>query len=219
MEARGRFGRNGNMKIIWLFVGLVALCGCPGGRVRDGVDHRPPLPPSDPGPRAEPVKESLPPIVPKDVTSSKKAEVTPPAETLPRRTIEAAVSEVNGQLQDIYFAYDRFELSPEAMSALRHDAELLAAIAREFGDVEIFVEGHCDERGSAEYNLGLGERRASRALDVLAEFSVPLARMNTISYGKERPQCGEADEGCWRLNRRAHVRVGRDSPAESRLQP
>jgi len=66
------------------------------------------------------------------------------------------------------------------------------------------VEGHCDERGSAEYNLGLGDRRAQSAKDFLVQLGVPADKLRTISYGKERPVCTEANESCWQRNRRAH---------------
>jgi peptidoglycan-associated lipoprotein len=70
------------------------------------------------------------------------------------------------------------------------------------------VEGHCDERGSAEYNLGLGDRRATSAKDFLVQLGVPADKLKTISYGKERPQCTENDESCWQKNRRAHFSAG-----------
>jgi len=129
-----------------------------------------------------------------------------PVETLPR-TLEDAVHTVNAQLQDIYFAYDRFALTPETLDALRRNAGLLRDILAEFPPVRIVVEGHCDERGSAEYNLALGDRRAASAADALAEFGLPLSRIRTVSYGKEVPQCSESAESCWRLNRRAHFAV------------
>ena len=70
------------------------------------------------------------------------------------------------------------------------------------------VEGHCDERGSAEYNLGLGEARARAAMEFLVSLGVPADRLKTISYGKERPQCTESTEECWQKNRRAHFSPG-----------
>jgi len=72
----------------------------------------------------------------------------------------------------------------------------------------VIVEGHCDERGSAEYNLALGDRRATAAKDFLVQLGVPADRLKTISYGKERPQCTEENEQCWQRNRRAHLSPG-----------
>ena len=82
------------------------------------------------------------------------------------------------------------------------------AILSDFPNASIVIEGHCDERGSAEYNLGLGDRRASAAKEFLQGLGVPADRMKTISYGKERPQCTEQDETCWQKNRRVHFVAG-----------
>jgi peptidoglycan-associated lipoprotein len=71
--------------------------------------------------------------------------------------------------------------------------------------VKIRIEGNCDERGSAEYNLALGDRRAHETQNFLGEFGVPAGQLTTISYGKERPQCNANNEECWQKNRRAHI--------------
>ena len=73
-----------------------------------------------------------------------------------------------------------------------------------FPTVRITVEGHCDERGSAEYNFALGDQRARRAADFLRELGVPEGNLRIVSYGREAPQCTDPVESCWRLNRRAH---------------
>jgi peptidoglycan-associated lipoprotein len=116
---------------------------------------------------------------------------------------------LNAMLEDVYFAYDRSEISGHAMTALQHDAGTLRLIFREFPGLKVIVGGHCDERGSAEYNLGLGERRARRAEDVLREYGVPAGAIEVVSYGKEAPQCTEPAESCWQKNRRAHMAVKR----------
>jgi peptidoglycan-associated lipoprotein len=120
---------------------------------------------------------------------------------------------VNGRLEDVFFAYDHFDLSREAVTALRRDGELLRAILRDFPELQVTVEGHCDERGSAEYNLGLGDGRATRAADFLYQLGLPRANFATVSYGKEAPQCAESTEDCWSRNRRAHF-VVRTPPTE-----
>jgi len=114
---------------------------------------------------------------------------------------------VNAKLADVLFDYDRFDLTDGAQSALRADAKLLAVMLSDFPQAKVIVEGHCDERGSAEYNLALGDRRASRASQALQELGIPAAALQTISYGKEKPQCMEPNEQCWRRNRRAHFLV------------
>jgi peptidoglycan-associated lipoprotein len=125
----------------------------------------------------------------------------------PRLTESQAIGSVNGQLEDVYFGYDHSDLSPESAAALRRDAELLRTILRDFPALQVTVEGHCDERGSAEYNLGLGDRRATSAVGYLAQFGLPAASFKPVSYGKEAPQCTESTETCWSRNRRVHFVV------------
>jgi len=108
------------------------------------------------------------------------------------------------EVQDAYFDYDKSDIRGDARDALTKDAEALKSILKDFPSATIVVEGHCDERGSAEYNLGLGDRRATSAKDFLVQLGVPADKLRTISYGKERPQCTEHNEECWQKNRRAH---------------
>jgi peptidoglycan-associated lipoprotein len=115
---------------------------------------------------------------------------------------------VQSDLQDALYDYDSNNIRDDARVALTTDADALKRILADFPTAKINVEGHCDERGSAEYNLGLGDRRATSAKDYLVQLGVPADRLMTISYGKERPVCTEADEGCWQRNRRAHFSVG-----------
>jgi peptidoglycan-associated lipoprotein len=121
--------------------------------------------------------------------------------------VTQVLPELNSQMADAFFDYDRSALRPDAISVLRQDAAILLPILAEFPQLKVMVEGHCDERGSAEYNLGLGDHRARGVVEVLQGFGVPLANVEIISYGKERPQCTEPAESCWRLNRRAHLEV------------
>ncbi len=112
------------------------------------------------------------------------------------------------QAQDAFFDYDMSEIRGDGRDALTHDAALLKQIFQQDPNFSVVVEGHCDERGSAEYNLALGDRRATAAKDFLVQLGVPADRLKTISYGKERPQCTEANEQCWQKNRRAHLSPG-----------
>lgn len=111
-------------------------------------------------------------------------------------------------VQDVYFDYDQSEVRGDSQAVLTQDATALKAVLADFPNAIIMVEGHCDERGSAEYNLGLGDRRASSAKDFLVQLGVPADRIRTISYGKERPQCTESNEQCWQKNRRVHFSPG-----------
>jgi len=102
-------------------------------------------------------------------------------------------------LTRIHFDFDRSEIKPEYESTLSDNA----AWMRAHPNTNVTVEGHCDERGSIEYNIALGDRRANSARRYLKNLGIPGDRMSTISYGKERPLCTEHDESCWWQNRRA----------------
>ncbi len=130
----------------------------------------------------------------------------PPARTGPPPTT-SLVSALESVV-DAYFDYDQSEIREDARNTLSRDSDALKKILQDFPSATIVVEGHCDERGSAEYNLGLGDRRAAAAKEFLIQLGVPAARLKTISYGKERPQCTESNEGCWQKNRRAHFAAG-----------
>ena len=109
----------------------------------------------------------------------------------------------NGLLGDVYFDFDRSDLKEDARARLTRNAEWLRA----HPEFEVTIEGHCDERGTNEYNLALGERRASAARDYLVSLGVAGTRVRTLSYGEERPQCSDGAESCWSRNRRAHFVV------------
>jgi peptidoglycan-associated lipoprotein len=125
----------------------------------------------------------------------------PPPPAAPKPTIEQRLF---SEVRDAFFDYDKSDLRSDARDALTGDASALKAILADFPNATIAIEGHCDERGSAEYNLGLGDRRSSSAKDLLVQLGVPADKLKTISYGKERPQCTESTEECWQKNRRVH---------------
>ncbi len=102
--------------------------------------------------------------------------------------------------KDVFFDFDKYDLSDAARAALDVDARLL----RDNATTRILIEGHCDERGTVEYNQALGERRANGARDYLVAAGANAAQIQTISYGKERPFCTEHDESCWARNRCSH---------------
>jgi peptidoglycan-associated lipoprotein len=125
----------------------------------------------------------------------------PPPPAVPRKTITERLST---EVQDIFYDYDKSDVREDARAQLTRNADALKSILNDFNGAVISVEGHCDERGSAEYNLGLGDRRSTSAKEFLVQLGVPADRLKTISYGKERPQCTESNESCWQKNRRAH---------------
>jgi len=122
----------------------------------------------------------------------------PPA---PPAARESTLDELfNQEVVDAYFDLDKADVRADARDALSKTAQFL----RSYPQVKVVVEGHCDERGSTEYNLALGDRRAQAAKDFLVSLGVPADRMQTVSYGKERPFCSDHTETCWQQNRRAH---------------
>ncbi len=149
-----------------------------------------------------PAPESAPELMP-----------APPEEPEPD-PLSADLASVNeylrqrGLLGDAYFDYDRASLTDQAREQLARNAQIL----RQYPQFLVTLEGHCDERGTPEYNLALGERRAFSARDYLASLGIDEGRLLTMSYGVERPVCSDAEETCWSQNRRAHpVVTGRSN--------
>ncbi len=105
----------------------------------------------------------------------------------------------------VFFGFDRYDLSGEAQSQLQKQAAWLA----QFPAVTVTIEGHADERGTREYNLALGERRANAVANYLTALGVDAGRISVISYGKERPECADSNESCWAQNRRGVTAVNR----------
>jgi peptidoglycan-associated lipoprotein len=124
---------------------------------------------------------------------------------MPDAATRASIQELLNRIQDAYFDYDKHTLRPDAEAALKRDAQTLSDIIRQYPDFKLTVEGHCDARGSEEYNLALGDARAKQAKEYLATLGLPEGQLQLISYGKDRPVCNDQDEACWQKNRRAHV--------------
>jgi peptidoglycan-associated lipoprotein len=169
-------------------VAVLAFAGC-------GKKAPPPAPPAPP-----PAAPATPPPAP----APEAPEVAPQADEYARiRAMGSDEIERMGLLSDIHFDYDEYTLRDADREILNRNAEAL----KKFDFIKITIEGHCDERGSVEYNLALGERRARAAYDYLASLGVPADRMKTVSYGKEIPLCNESNEECWARNRRDHFAV------------
>jgi peptidoglycan-associated lipoprotein len=123
-----------------------------------------------------------------------------PAVQAPEVVSQPVVPPKQMRLEDCYFDYDQHNLRADAREVLTRNAEFLRAN----GDVRVVIEGHCDERGTVEYNLALGDRRARAAKDFLVGYGIEAARIETISYGEERPFAPGHDDAAWSQNRRAH---------------
>lgn len=134
-------------------------------------------------------------------------ELTPPSAATPltEDALPSSVDEINrrGYLKDTFFAFDKAEIEASQRDAMAGDATWLRA----HSGIRVRIEGHCDERGTAAYNMALGERRASAAREYLVSLGVDGSRLETISYGKERPFATGDDETAWAQNRRAHFVV------------
>lgn len=107
-------------------------------------------------------------------------------------------------LGHVYFDFDQYVIRQNAISTLQANAQLLNG---KYQDSSVLIEGHCDERGTTNYNLVLGERRAQAARNYLVDLGVSASRIQIVSYGKERPLCNESEESCWQQNRRGHLRL------------
>jgi peptidoglycan-associated lipoprotein len=104
------------------------------------------------------------------------------------------------KIKDIYFNYDRYDVRAEDAAALKADADFLSA----HPSYKVVISGHCDERGSTDYNMALGSNRADGVREHLVELGIASSRIKTISFGKEKSFCDEQNETCWQQNRRAH---------------
>jgi peptidoglycan-associated lipoprotein len=157
------------------------------------VEPPPPAPPA-------PVAPEPPPPAP----PPPRQEVQPQQDEYARlRAMSAEEIEKSGLLGEVYFDLDRADIRDADRATLTKNADAL----KKFDFLRVTVEGHCDERGTVEYNLALGERRAKAAYDYLVSLGVPADRLKTVSYGKEVPVCQQSGEECWQRNRRAHFTV------------
>jgi peptidoglycan-associated lipoprotein len=127
--------------------------------------------------------------------------VTPPPPPPPPPPAGPTDEELFAQnIKDIYFDYDKSNLRADQNAALQADMLFL----NQHPNIHFTIEGHCDERGSIEYNVALGEQRAATVKNALSMAAIDAGRMNVISYGKEKPFCTESNEACWQQNRRGH---------------
>lgn len=135
-------------------------------------------------------------------TATARVTVTVPPPSPPAPAPAVSEATLFGQhIKDAFFDFNKSNIRPDAAQALTADADFLKA----HPSINFTIEGHCDERGSEEYNLGLGDRRANAAKEYLVNLGVSASRIITISYGKDRPFCTEHNETCWQKNRRAHL--------------
>jgi peptidoglycan-associated lipoprotein len=121
----------------------------------------------------------------------------PPVQKAPEPDLNALFLQ---EVRDAYFDFNKADIRPDARAALTKTADFL----RNYPQIRVTIEGHCDERGSTEYNLALGDRRANAVKQYLVSLGISADRMSTVSFGKEKPFCPEHNETCWQQNRRGH---------------
>lgn len=168
------------------------LVGCPKRPATTAASA--PAPTGSPTPSAAaPSTTPSPSMTPSPVAPSTASPTTPPSPSEFRAT---------DNLKDVFFDFDKYDIRPSDAKMLDTNAAWLKS-----NDNLVLIEGHCDERGTNEYNLALGERRAKAAMNYLVAQGVQASRITIISYGKERPTCTEHSESCWAQNRRAHFLV------------
>jgi len=135
-----------------------------------------------------------------DAVAEARVTVSAPTAVIPPLPAIADAAFFEANIKDVFFDYDQYSLREDARAALQSNARALA----ERPGIRITIEGHCDERGSEKYNLALGDMRANAAKDFLVSLGVSASRIDTVSFGEERPFCEEQNEECWQLNRRGH---------------
>ena len=174
------------------------LAGCPKRPVTTAVSAPPPAPAPTPPPAPTPVVPPPPPPVAPAPTPPQPVAPAPAPGPAPAREYTA-----NAALADVHFDFDKAVIRSGDVKILDASAGWLKANPEQL----LLIEGHCDERGTNEYNLALGERRAKAAMSYLVSRGVQASRITLISYGKERPLCTEKAERCWAQNRRDHFLV------------
>jgi len=185
-------------RLLFSMLMLVSLVACGGGQ------KRPPVVASQPTP-APPVAPTAAPGATGSVDYGPDVQAVEDDYALGESALRTDAMGGNGPLGDVYFGYDRATLSPEAEAGLRGHARWLA----QNPGSRVVIEGHCDDRGTVEYNLALGDQRARVAMEYLVSLGVDLQRLTTVSYGKERPKSLDGNETGWAQNRRAHFVVTR----------
>jgi peptidoglycan-associated lipoprotein len=182
-------------------IAVAAVCLLTAACAKKNVAVAPPPPATAATPA--PTPRTAPP--PARTAATRPPAATTPSTPYPNAVTRARIDELLAKIEDAYFDYDKAALRPDALKALQADSAELRDILKDYPDYKLTIEGHCDERGSEEYNIALGDKRAAAAKDYLVQVGIPSVQLNVISYGKEHPVCQEHDEACWQRNRRVHI--------------
>jgi peptidoglycan-associated lipoprotein len=188
-------------ELVWVAAAatLILAAGCSKKKV---VTATPPPAPA-PAVAQTPARSTPAPAPARQVARSTE----PPAPTprYPTPAQRARIDELLARIQDAYFDYDKHTLRPDALNTLEADSAELRDIISQYPAYKLTIQGYCDERGSAEYNLALGDARAKSAKDYLVSVGISPDQLKVVSFGKEHQVCDEHDETCWQKNRRIHI--------------
>lgn len=189
---------------IWTGIAILGLVSLTAGCHKAALAAAKPAAPvpepvaATPAPTPRPAAENRPaPAATQQAAQPRPTQMTP-AE-------RATLNERLARLEDALFDYDKSTIRPDATTALRDDVGVIRDILANYPSQKLLIEGHTDERGSDEYNMGLGDRRARSAEEFLQTMGIPMNQLTVISYGKDRPRCTDQTEQCWQQNRRAHI--------------
>src|SRR5512134_3162365 len=188
--------RGSVLLVVPVLVLSLFLAGCPKRPATTAASAPPPSgapAPAAAAPSTSPAPTPGPAMTPSTAAPATATPATPPRPSEFRET---------DNLKDVFFDFDKYDIRPGDAKVLDTNAAWLKT-----NNDLVLIEGHCDERGTNEYNLALGERRAKATMNYLVSQGIQANRITIISYGKERPVCSEKSEGCWQKNRRAHFLV------------
>jgi len=179
----------------------VAALSIGAGCAKKKVAQAPPPAPA-PAPAAAPAAAPTP--APREAAAAPAPETPAPRPTMPNAETRKRIDDLLARIEDAYFDYDKATLRPDAMDALKKASSELRDILKDWPEYKITIEGHCDERGSAEYNMALGQKRAESAKYYLTDIGIPADQFNVVSYGNERASKDCKDDTCWQKDRKVH---------------
>jgi peptidoglycan-associated lipoprotein len=154
---------------------------------------------------AAPAERTAPPLQQRQAAAAPAEAPQTPRSSVMTPEVRATLNEKLAHLNDALFDYDKSTIRDDASTVLKADVGVIRDILANYPNQKLLIEGNADERGSEEYNLALGDRRARAAQEFLVSMGIPAAQLSLVSYGKERPICTDKTEDCWQRNRRAHV--------------
>ncbi len=188
------------MILVWSLLASLILVGCGGAQVSHTQN------PQDPQWTVENPNATAGRNLGSSAEAKRLTSATSSLEAL--QSGQSTATPASSPVKDVYFGFDRYDLTDEGRATLKANADWLKGNPA----VRIQIEGHCDERGDANYNLALGAKRAQTAKDYLVTLGITVDRLSTISYGEEIPVCTEHTEDCWAQNRRARFVVASGQP-------